>query len=319
MEKPQKFIISGTNDKLWNYLELVNHLAKNQHKCIELKIIPEAIDLTNLGVYKLLDSFNFQKVDIYTENQLERHNKYNIINPWTNKWLAHQPTISSELHTWTCSKKFLAFYHRPTASRLGLASYLFAHYKSQSHIHFSYATDIDRLMLYEFDKLALFRLESMGEIASMLPYMPLYAYQNHDVDEIMTWYDYSRDPGITLYQDIFVDIISESHVAGNTFYPTEKTARPIWLKKPFIIFASKDYLCYLRQLGFRTFNDFWDEDYDGYEGRERYIRILQLIDSIAKKSKSELNNMYWSMKYTLDYNYNLLQTQSYNTNITKIT
>jgi hypothetical protein len=88
----------------------------------------------------------------------------------------------------------------------------------------------------------------------------------------------------------------------------------MWLKKPFITFASKDYLCYLRQLGFRTFNDFWDEEYDGYEGRERYVRILKLVDTLAKKSKSELNDLYWAMKYTLDYNYDLLQTQSYNIN-----
>ena len=92
----------------------------------------------------------------------------------------------------------------------------------------------------------------------------------------------------------------------------------MWLKKPFIVFASKNYLCYLRQMGFRTFADFWSEDYDGYEGRERFIKILQLIDSISKKSKTELNAMYWDMQYTLDHNYNLLLTQNYQNNITYI-
>jgi hypothetical protein len=107
-------------------------------------------------------------------------------------------------------------------------------------------------------------------------------------------------------------------VLGNTFYPTEKTTRPIWLKKPFIIFGSKNYLDYLHQLGFKTFYEFWSEDYDGYEGRDRYVKILQLIDNLAKKSTVELTQIYQDMQSILDYNYNLLMTQSYNTNISYI-
>ena len=93
----------------------------------------------------------------------------------------------------------------------------------------------------------------------------------------------------------------------------------MWLKKPFIIFGSSNYLCYLRQMGFRTFGDFWSEDYDGYDGVDRFAKILTLIDSLAKKSAIELEQMYWDMQYTLDHNYNLLQSQTYNKVITQIT
>jgi len=318
MEKNQAFVISGTNDKLWNFQELISYLANNQRKHISLKINPEAICLETLGIYRLLDNFEFTKVDIYTENQLEKHNKYNIIVDSHNRWLAHQPSIQTELHDWTGTKTFLAFYHRPTASRLGFASYLYTHHRDASSIHFSYDTDLDRLQLYEFDKLSILRLESINDVTNMLPHMPLYAYNNHDVDEIMSWYDYSRDPGITMYRDIFVDIVSEAHVIGNTFYPTEKIARPMWLKKPFIMFASKDYLCYLRQMGFKTFNDFWSEEYDGYEGRDRFELIIELIETLSAKSQKELTDMYWNMKYVLDYNFELLKTQSYTKCVTLI-
>ena len=90
------------------------------------------------------------------------------------------------------------------------------------------------------------------------------------------------------------------------------------LKKPMIVMASKNYLAYLRQLGFRTFADFWDEDYDGYEGADRYVRILDLIDSLAQRSIMDLEKMYWDMQYTLDHNYNLLMTQQYNRRIREI-
>jgi hypothetical protein len=201
---------------------------------------------------------------------------------------------------------------------LGFASYLYTHHRDASSIHFSYDTDLDRLQLYEFDKLSILRLESINDVTNMLPHMPLYAYNNHDVDEIMSWYDYSRDPGITMYRDIFVDIVSEAHVIGNTFYPTEKIARPMWLKKPFVMFASKDYLCYLRQMGFKTFNDFWSEEYDGYEGRDRFELIIELIKTLSTKSQKELTDMYWDMKYVLDYNFELLKTQSYTKCVTLI-
>ena len=201
---------------------------------------------------------------------------------------------------------------------MGFASYLYTHHRDASSIHFSYDTDLDRLQLYEFDKLSILRLESINDVTNMLPHMPLYAYNNHDVDEVMSWYDYSRDPGITMYRDIFVDIVSETHVIGNTFYPTEKIARPMWLKKPFIMFASKDYLCYLRQMGFKTFNDFWSEEYDGYEGRDRFELIIKLIETLASKSQKELTDMHWNMKYVLDYNFELLKTQSYTNRVTLI-
>ena len=92
----------------------------------------------------------------------------------------------------------------------------------------------------------------------------------------------------------------------------------MWLKKPFIIFAAKNHLDHLHQMGFKTFCNFWSEDYDGYEGRDRLLRIIDLIDSLAAKSVSELNDIYCGMHDILDHNYNLLLTQSYNKKITPI-
>ena len=90
----------------------------------------------------------------------------------------------------------------------------------------------------------------------------------------------------------------------------------MWLKKPFIMFASRDYLEYMRQLGFKTFGEFWNEEYDGYEDRDRFERIIKLIDTIASKTHQELTDMYWNMKYVLDHNFELLKTQSYTNRVT---
>jgi len=320
MEKNQRFVISGTNDKLWNFQELVSYLSKNQHGNISLLINPEAICLDTLGVYQLLDNFEFKQVDIYTSNQLEKHAKYNIIINSNNPWFSCTSTIPAELHTWTGKKTFLTFYHRPTASRLGLASYLYKHYPGQSHVHFPYETDLDRLQLFEFEKLGLYCRESLLNAVNMSTCMPLKVIKDINLHAITTKWDYDySDNTIIMYKDIFVDLVGENHVMGCTFYPTEKTARPMWLKKPFIVFGSRDYLDYLHQMGFKTFCNFWSEEYDGYEGRDRYIKILKLIDELSKKSKQELEAMYLDMQSVLDHNYNMLLNKTYTTKITLIT
>jgi hypothetical protein len=71
-------------------------------------------------------------------------------------------------------------------------------------------------------------------------------------------------------------------------------------------------------MGFRTFADFWDEDYDGYEGADRLCRIKQLIDSIANIPINQLESMFWDMQYTLDHNYELLMTKTYTNKVAPI-
>lgn len=307
------FRLGCTSDKIWNLNEFLEFLSTNQNKNIDIKIFPEAVCLESLGVYKLLDLFSFNQVNIRTCNPFESSDKYNIVF-LPNTWFNQQQSIDPALHSWNLKKIFFCFYHRPTASRLGLSEHLFNNYYNNSLIHFSASLDDNNLTQFELDKLLSYNINSVhgaGKIITHLPILlsPLDGYTSSEG----YYYD---DPLTNFYQDIFIDVVSESHVLGNTFFPTEKTIRPMWLKKPFIIFGSRNYLDYLHQMGFRTFNDFWDETYDGYEGRDRFNRILKLIDQLAQKSIRELEEMYLAMTYTLDHNYNLLKQQTFNTKLT---
>jgi len=328
------FTISCTNEKIWNMADLVQFLSAHQNQHIRLTFHPEAMCLKTLGLYDILDSFLFSQCDIYTENPFETHTRYNIVFPpdhlWAHRWIKRQPKIDSDLHVWTQKKLFLIFYRRPTANRIGIAGNLMHKYRDKSKMHFSWGSSLDELTMYEFDKLSGYCMESLRHAVDLVPHMPLEEYSDKNFSTVggpsvpdgkpfVFDYQYHDDKGIEMYRDILVDLVSESHVMGETFYPTEKTFRPMWLKKPFIIFASRDYLCYLRQMGFRTFGDYWNEEYDGYEGRDRFIRIVELIDNLAAKSAAELESMYYDMQYTLEHNYNLLQSQCYNLQFTKIT
>jgi hypothetical protein len=298
------FTIAGTGDKLWNISDLTQYLCANQNSVVDLKVNPEAICLQNLGVYDLLDCFKFQQVNLYTNNPLEKHFKYNILYKENYVWFDQQMPIDKTLHVWNQQKIFYCLFGRPTAGRLGLASYLLEHHAQQSLIHFSAVTDVDNLEQFELNKLLSYRQQSIGEAGKLINQLPL-LLSGPERYTAFNGYDYT-DPLTNFYRDIFVDIVVESHVAGKTFYATEKTVRPMLLKKPFIVFASKDYLDYLHQMGFLTFYEFWSEHYDGFEGRDRFGLILDLLDSLATKSLSELNSMYNSMQHILNHNYDLI-------------
>ena len=306
------FTVNCTSDKIWNTTELVAFLAAKQHKSIVLDINPEAICLHNLGLYKILDCFEFEQVVINTWNPLEQHFKYKINFKGNNYCLARVADIDAELHNWNLTKKFLCFYHRPTAARLGLAAYLSNKHNKSTVLHFSAKDSVD----FEIDKLLQWDRATAALAASMIPKLPILLGSDAGYTKF-NGYVYS-DPLTDLYQDILVDVVVESHVAGNTFFPSEKTVRPMLLKKPFIIFGSCNCLEYMRQMGFRTFSDFWDEDYDGYEGADRLHRIQQLIDSIASMPINQLESMYWDMQYTLDHNYELLMTKTYTNKVAPI-
>lgn len=306
------FTVSCTSDKIWNYIDLVGFLAANQNSSIELDINPEAICLTNLGLYDLLDQFAFTSVTIHTWNPLEQHPKYKIKCKSNNFWFDRTADIDPSLHDWDLSKRFLCFYHRPTAPRLALAAHLWNNYLDTSLIHFSTTNSVD----FELDKLLQWNVQTASDAGKMLPYLPLLQGSTDGYTKFDGYY--YTDALTSLYRSILVDVVVESHVAGKTFFPTEKTVRPILLKKPFVVFGSRDYLAYLRQMGFRTFGDFWDEEYDGYEAADRLVKIKSLLNNLASMSISKLEAMYWDMKYTLDHNYNLLMSKKYNKQIKAI-
>lgn len=312
----QSFCVHATSDKIWNYTELIHFLSTNQNKKIQIDIVPEAICLHNLGLYQLLDCFSFEQVIINTWNPLESHDVYNINCNGKNFWFNCIYNIDKEITQWNLNKIFMCLYHRPTAARLGIASYIKQYYSNDAHVHFSTSVDSDSIPQFELDKLLSWCPSSICVAGNIIRHLPL-ELGSTECYTAVDGYDYT-DPLTKLYQDILVDLVVESHVAGTTFFPTEKTIRPMLLKKPFIVFGSKDYLAYLRQMGFRTFADFWNEDYDGYQGKERYIRLIKLINYIAGLSRTQLETMHWDMQFTIDHNYNLLVDKKYNTKITQI-
>jgi hypothetical protein len=311
-----EFDLGCTSDKIWDYQALIKFLNNNQGKHIVIKIFPEAICLHTLGFYNILDCFKFSQVDIHTYNPLESHHRYNIIYLDSDFWLKRTATINPVLQLWTKSRTFMILYGRPTAARLALAAHMFNHHPKKTFLHFSATLDPNSFHRYELDKSLLWTQGEIKDIGNLVPNLPLILNSTDRYTDV-NGYDYT-DPLTYVYRHTLVDLVVESHVIGNTFFPTEKIVRPMLMKKPFIVFASKNFLDYLHQKGFMTFTDFWDETYDGFEGRDRLTRIIDIIDRLAAKSKEELEEMYYKMEYILRNNHDLLMSQTYKQGVTLI-
>ena len=74
------------------------------------------------------------------------------------------------------------------------------------------------------------------------------------------------------------------------------------LETPFIVQGPQWYLHRLRDMGFQTFDRWWDEGYSEDPADYQPTEIVKVIDFLAKKDISELNSMYKEMKPVLAHN-----------------
>lgn len=120
-------------------------------------------------------------------------------------------------------------------------------------------------------------------------------------------YGDNKDRIKTYYNDVFCDVVTESRFAQPTANYSEKVYRPMFYKKPFILVAPPHTLHYMKEQGFETFSEFWDESYDTMEDHEqRIFAIFKLIDHINSKSIAELRDLYQLMLPKLEHNRRLL-------------
>jgi hypothetical protein len=320
MQDVLKFTVVPCYNSIWNQPELTEFLVNAQGKHIEIHTNQEGYCCTSIGLYQLLDLFEFASVKIITANPLEKHNQYTIDHKLAFWCLKVTQSIDFAYQQWNKKYIFGAAYHRPSWHRLGLASYLLTQHPTISTVGLI-ADPTEEYLRKDFDLAALFAydpagLDNFAQIANQLP-------KHHALTKkwVTTAFDQTGRPDRyvlelgEVYPDFLIDVVGETFVNGTCFFPTEKTVRPMQLKKPMIVMGTRNFLYYLRQMGFRTFHNFWDEDYDGFDGKDRYNKILKVIDSISAKSADELDQMYKDMQPILEHNYNLLYQRAYTTNI----
>jgi hypothetical protein len=117
------------------------------------------------------------------------------------------------------------------------------------------------------------------------------------------------------YQESFCAIIQESRVTQPWPNISEKTLNAIENCRPFIMVGAPGTLKMLKEMGFKTFDQWWDESYDEIDNNtDRLAKICEVIDYVNSFSLKELKNMYKDMTAVLVHNENQISriTKFYN-------
>ena len=126
----------------------------------------------------------------------------------------------------------------------------------------------------------------------------------------------THDP-VNTYIESFCAIVQESRVTQPWPNISEKTLNAIKNYRPFLMCAAPGTLKMLKDMGFKTFDEFWPEDYDDIlSNKDRLARVCEIIEYINSFNIDELKKMYVSMIPILKHNVeNLKNIPSYYNNL----
>jgi len=203
------------------------------------------------------------------------------------------------------NKTFLCFNRRYHSHRLIffmmmekrklLADFYMSMAKTQPGSGQSFTTTISHLVhnhpQYNFTIEDIARCESTLPLVLDKPDFELYPMES------------SPDDLETFYKNSLINIITETFFFNKIIHVTEKTFKPIAQLQPFIIIASPGSLQHIRDMGFKTFSEFWDESYDQETDHEvRFNKIFDLVELISKWSEEQKIEFSYKVKDILEYN-----------------
>jgi hypothetical protein len=107
---------------------------------------------------------------------------------------------------------------------------------------------------------------------------------------------------LNYYNQFQIEFVCESYTIGDTFFPTEKTVRPITAGKPMLVYGPKNFLARLKALGFRTYDNCWSESYDQLEGPDRWKAIQSIIANLINLTDYQRTCLLEQARTTAIYN-----------------
>lgn len=100
------------------------------------------------------------------------------------------------------------------------------------------------------------------------------------------------------FSQSFMSIVSET--TQQTVFITEKTAIPLLFKQPFLVQGAVGFHNYLKNLGFKLYDEVFDYSFDLIEDLE--TRTQMILDNIKNNLDKDLFELYQKIKPKLDYN-----------------
>ena len=113
------------------------------------------------------------------------------------------------------------------------------------------------------------------------------------------------------YSNSLVSIVTETNFDHKELTLTEKSFKPSKEKHPFIIVGVPGALKAMREFGFKTFSEFWDESYDETtDHMERLSKIINICKEIGSWDHDKILDFKRRVKPILDHNFQMLKANT---------
>ena len=222
----------------------------------------------------------------------------------TRKWFNELPFFhfkDADTRSKNLQKKFMLFVGNHRWPRFILAEHMHRHHEQDTYLTYWHK---------DFRSENLIQHLTIDRIEEFKKHLPIYIDTTEKIQRHHGGYINFTDTNALeeFYHKSFLDLVCETWHMGDTFLPTEKIARPLALKNPFMVYGPKNFLRNLRRLGFETFGNYWSEEYDRFEGKERINLIKSQIDLLADHSIDQLQTLLNEMNDVLEHNKKLYQS-----------
>jgi hypothetical protein len=107
----------------------------------------------------------------------------------------------------------------------------------------------------------------------------------------------------SLADQSLLHVVTETVYHGRRQHLTEKSFKPIVMQQPFVLVSCQGSLEYLRSYGFKTFGEFWNEDYDEYDDDVRIMRIGKLLNDLHIMSQTEKKQLQKYLVPIVEHNF----------------
>lgn len=114
---------------------------------------------------------------------------------------------------------------------------------------------------------------------------------------------------IEIYKRSWYSIIAETAAQKSNFI-TEKTAKPLFEKRLFVMFGAQGMLSRLHKLGYKTFSDVIDESYDLEPNNIK--RWTMAFEQVLKLAKADHQAIYKQIAPILEHNHDWIVGQQRN-------
>jgi hypothetical protein len=208
--------------------------------------------------------------------------------------------------------KFLCMSRRPAPHRLALLYHLWE-YKEQGIMSFSVWEELMAAMYKE--AATMFEFPDQARMNIIKKSLPIVLDDGIDVSSNPV-----IDTSSQKFEDSFLHIVPETYYgctdAEHSMFFSEKMFKPIQHLQPFVVLNYPHSLLELRNQGYQTFNEWFDESYDTMTDlNERTIAIAQIAKNICNQSPASIAAMHKDMLPVLEHNYH--QRIANTTNIDK--